>query len=303
MRPEAFATLYEFYLRQREARPRHFAHLPGAFSPADIFSRPKLEAHLNNPLLSPAWVQVVEKGHTLDMKEHCFSKNVQGRDLFFMDKAPLQAAIARGAAVVLEGLDILDPVLNAFTSALDEALPCALANCETFFSQAGNEAYYGHRDSDDVLVLQIEGTKVWNLHEPQPRRYFGNSPLSEEAMGPRITRLTLHPGDALYVRAGVPHRCETPGEVSLHVSFDLIDKTPTVEQISREANERYFHGSAEPYVSAGEMVEHYLGVFRTPDFRAMLEGATRAAKQRAAALRKLMGRTSVVRLPGPGEER
>jgi hypothetical protein len=298
MSAAAFEKIYEFYLQQREARPASYSHARGIFHPADIFSSAELERHLNNPLLSPAWVQVVEKGRIVDLKEMCFSKNVQGRDLFFMDKTLLQQSIQRGAAVVLEGLDILDARLNSFVAALDQALPCALSNCETFFSQAGNEAYYGHRDSDDVLVLQIEGRKIWHLYEPQPRRYFGNSPLSEEEMGPKQIELELKPGDALYVRAGVPHRCQTPGPHSLHVSFDLIDKTPNVEQLAREANERYFHGSAEPYVSAREMMDHYVKIIRGPDFQAMLEGATRQARKRSEVFRRVMGRTSAVKLPG-----
>lgn len=299
MSAAAYEKIYEFFLQQREVRPASYSHARGIFRPSDVFSSGELERHLNNPLLSPAWVQVVEKGQTIDFKEMCFSKNVQGRDLFFMDKTLLQQAIQRGAAVVLEGLDILDGRLNSFAGALDQALPCALSNCETFFSQNGNEAYYGHRDSDDVLVLQVEGRKVWHLYEPQPRRYFGNSPLTEDEMGPKLIELELNPGDALYVRAGVPHRCQTPGPYSLHVSFDLIDKTPNVEQLAREASERYFHGSADPYVSAKEMMEHYVRIIQGPDFQGMLEGATRNARKRSEVFRRVIGRTAAVKL-APG---
>ncbi len=290
----SFKKVFSFYQSQQKKRPHAYAHKRECFSPMQIFSLAQLEGHLNNPLLSPAWLQLVEKGKIVDLREMCFCKNVQGRDLFFMDKLQVQQSIARGAAVVLEGLDILDQRLNRFVAALDQTLPCALANCETFFSQKGNEAYYGHRDSDDVLVLQIEGSKIWHIYEPQQRRYFNNAPLTEAQMGKKIIELELNPGDALFVRAGVPHRCQTPKEYSLHLSFDLIDKTPNPEQLSREANDHYFNASEEPYADAGQVIKRYVEILQGGAFQRKAAEATTRAQEKTNAMRALIGRSSAV---------
>ena len=80
-----------------------------------------------------------------------------------MDKRVLDGYLAQGASVVLEGLDILDAGINAFLAGLDAGFPLAFANCVAFFSQRGNEAYRGHFDADDVLVIHIAGEKRWRL--------------------------------------------------------------------------------------------------------------------------------------------
>jgi ribosomal protein L16 Arg81 hydroxylase len=82
-----------------------------------------------------------------------------------------------------------------------------LSNCVAFFTQRENEAYGGHCDTDDVLVFQLEGRKTWQLFEAQQRRYLGVDDQSAEQLGPVKKEITMRPGDAMYVRAGVPHLC------------------------------------------------------------------------------------------------
>ncbi|MGA0792337.1 MAG: JmjC domain-containing protein, partial [Burkholderiaceae bacterium] len=75
---------------------------------------------------------------------------------------------------------------------IDSQLLFAFINCEAFFSKKNNEAYYGHLDSDDVLVMQIEGRKRWRVHHPQQRRYRGNSPLTEQQMDLLLAEVVDH---------------------------------------------------------------------------------------------------------------
>jgi hypothetical protein len=69
---------------------------------------------------------------------------------------------------VLEGLDILDPGVNAFASVLDKARPATFCNATAFYSQHWNEAYRGHVDTDDVLVMHVEGRSVALSRAPVP---------------------------------------------------------------------------------------------------------------------------------------
>lgn len=288
-------TLLDFFIRQRQAPPREYAHAPGLVSSPSFFSVAALQQHLNNPLLGPEWVSVVVRGQPVSLEPACLWKTVQTKKLLFMDKQLVDEQLRRGAAIVLEGVDILDPNVNAFVAAVDAALPCALANCVAFFSQRENEAYGGHRDSDDVLVIQLAGEKRWHLFAPQQRRYAGNSPLTREQMGRQIEELVMRPGDALYVRAGVPHVCRTAADYSLHLSFDLCDRTPNIEQISHEASVRYNHACVDPYVPAAHVVDAYVALLKSSEFQRDLEAATRQIKSNAAAFRQRIGRSSGVR--------
>ena len=288
-------TLLEFFLEQRKNPPEVYAVRPGLISQPDFFSVGDLQRHLNNPLLGPDWIHLRRNGQSVPLEPACLWKNIQTKKLLFMDKELINEQLRQGSAIVLEGLDILDTAINAFTARVDEALPCSLVNCAVFFSQRDNEAYGGHRDTDDVLVVQISGEKLWHVYAPQQRRYFNNSPLTVEQMKPEVAQITMRAGDALYVRAGVPHMCQTPASHSLHLAFDLCDRTPNIEQITHEANNRYNLSCADTYVPAAEVMERYVGMMQSDEFRKLLVTATQQIRNTAAEFRKRMGRTSVIR--------
>lgn len=238
----------------------------------EIFSVTHLIDLLSNPLLSPPWLKVIKGGQDVPLDKGHLWKTVQGRQLTFLDKTALNEALATGGSLVLEGLDILDPKINSLLTIIDGTMPCALSNCEAFFSRRGNEAYGGHRDSDDVLVLQISGTKLWRIHEAQIRRHFGNAPLTDEEMGPVLTTLELKPGDALFLRAGVPHKVTTVHDHSLHLSIDLIDRSPNIEQITNAGNQ-LFNTQLEPSHSPpGRVINAYVGLLQSPEFLSELDG-------------------------------
>ncbi|HEY5738221.1 MAG TPA: hypothetical protein VIW27_00780, partial [Gammaproteobacteria bacterium] len=148
-------ALLKFYQQQIQNPPAEFTHATGVINKPEFFTLADLQRHLNNPLLRPEWVHVKLGGQRVELEQSCFTKTVQRRKLEFMDKQVLDDAIEQGAAVVLEGIDILDSAVNDFVARLDESLPCVMANSVVFLSQAKNEAYDGHCDADDVLVVQL----------------------------------------------------------------------------------------------------------------------------------------------------
>ncbi len=291
-------ALLDFHHRQRKAPPESHAHATGVIAKPTFFTSKDLQRHLNNPLLQPQWVHVKLGGKRVELEKSFFCKTVQGRKLEFMDKEALNDAISRGAAVVLEGIDILDPEVNVFVARLDDSLPCVMANSVVFFSQQNNEAYEGHCDVDDVLVVQLEGRKTWQLFTPQQRRYADIQNLSEARLGPVAHEITMRPGDALYLRAGVPHRCQTPAPHSLHMSFDLVDNTPTAGEIAGEASKQYNHACELPYSSPDRVVERYVGILESADFQAALEEATSYKRNDIARFRQMIGRSSAVKSLG-----
>ena len=282
-------TIVEFVQTGQQDAGRFFHRMVGLLpEPQQLFGLDQLFALLTNPLLTPDWLQVVKSGQNQPIDQDQLWKTVQRRKLLFLDKSGLNQALRNGASLVLEGLDILDPNINQLLTRLDETMPCALSNCEAFFSRKGNEAYGGHRDSDDVLVIQIAGVKRWRVYEPQQRRYTGNSPLTEAQMGKLADTFDLAPGDALFVRAGVPHRVETTGDFSLHLSFDLIDRTPNIEQITHAANALFNQGLAPAHASPQEVVGQYVNRLQSPEFVHQLDGARQQIRQEARAFRQKM---------------
>ncbi len=288
-------ALLDFYQKQRQDPPETYRYGAGVINNPAFFGVRDLQQHLNNPLLRPEWVHVKRDGDRVELEKSCFYKTVQGRELDFMDKELLNNEINRGAAVVLEGIDILDAGVNAFVARLDASLPCVLANSVVFFSQQGNEAYEGHCDADDVLVVQLGGKKTWELFAPQQRRYAGIQNLNDQQLGPVMQELTMRPGDALYLRAGVPHRCKTAAPFSLHMAFDLVDTTPNTSQIAGEATKQYNHACELPYETAENVVTRYVSILQSPEFQQALHEATAIKRQDIAQFREMIGRSAAVR--------
>lgn len=285
-------ALYRFFTRARQSLPESHSYGAGIVSRPSVFTLKDLQRHLENPLLNPDWLQVVLKAENVPLEHACLFKMVQKRNLVFIDKQFINQQLQNGAAVVLEGLDILESRINSFLAKVDDAFPCVLANCVAFFSQKDNEAYKAHCDTDDVLVFQLEGKKTWHLFAPQQRRYFGASNLTDAELGPVVEELVMRPGDALYLRAGVPHRCLTPGSYSLHLSIDLGDRTPNVEQITAQADKLYKLRAAPGYCPASNKVEHYVGIMQSDGFKAALEQETRSKRAKIGEFRQQIGRST-----------
>ena len=288
-------SLFDFYQKQRQNLPKAFTYGTGIINNPSFFTVSDFQRHLNNPLLQPGWVYVKLGGERVKLEEACFYKSVQNKQLNFMDKEVLSNEINKGAAVVLEGIDILDPVINEFVARLDDSLPCVLANAEVFFSQQDNEAYEGHCDADDVLVVQLAGKKTWQLFQPQQRRYAGIQNLNDQQLGPVMQEVAMRPGDALYLRAGVPHRCITTAPCSLHMSFDLVDNTPQVSDITKEATNQYAHACELPYEPLAGVVDRYVSILKSDEFQAALVEATQYKRGEISNFRKMLGRSSSIR--------
>lgn len=280
----------ERFRAARAAPPETFLHCPGVIEQPTFFDVEALQRHLSNPLLQPHWLSLVFRGKHVPLDPACFYKIVQTKQLVFVDKRFLDGYLAQGASVVLEGLDILDPAINAFVAQLDTGFPLAFANSVAFFSQRGNEAYRGHFDSDDVLVIHLAGEKRWRLFARQQSRRVNTNDLTPEQMGPQLGELTMRPGDVLYVRSAVPHICETLSSHSLHLSFDLCDRTPTVEYQLQMALERYAHATSAPYTPAPDVASAFAELLRSPVFAGdlgqraeTLRGELRAFRERIDA--------------------
>jgi hypothetical protein len=288
-------ALLDFYLGQRQNLPEAFTYRAGVIDKPSFFTVKDLQDHLNNPLLQPEWVYMKKNGVRVELEKSCFYKTVQNKQLNFIDKQVIHNEIGNGAAVVLEGVDLLDSNINDFVARLDESLPCVLANAEVFFSQQDNEAYEGHCDADDVLVVQLAGRKTWHLFEPQQRRYADIQKLSDARLGPVMQELQMRPGDALYLRAGVPHRCLTIAPYSLHMSFDLVDSSPQVHEITQQATNQYAHACELPYEPLSKVVDRYVDILRSDDFQQALKEATEYKRREILNFRQMLGRTSGVR--------
>lgn len=288
----------DFYFKEALGAPVTVTHVlaPGLVADQKLFSVEHLRRHLNHPLLDLSYVALFLEGKPVDLAAARMYKVIQRRKIEFVDHRVLQQHLAQGAACVLEGLDILEPEINALAASLDRAQIATFSNATAFFSQHGTEAYRGHVDTDDVLVIHMAGEKRWRLHRRQPPRRVQLSDLSEAQMGPVETDVVMRPGDVLFLRSYTPHRVETLSACSLHVSFDLCDRQPSIEAALQLLLQHYDHESSPPLSPTGDVLAKLAELARSGAYEGDLARVLAAEKSGHAAFRQLLATNRITHL-------
>ena len=254
--PPQLRLVRDFFFKQASSLPpeRSYLHHPGLIENQTIFRLEDLRKHLNNPFLRLEFLQIVDRGKLVDTQAARCVKIVQRRPIEFVNRRVLQDYLDKGAACLLEGVDILEPQVSLLAAILDRAHSCTFSNAVVFFSQRGNEAYRGHLDTDDVLAIHLAGAKKWRIHARQAPRRSHLVELEESEMGPLETEIVMRPGDMLYLRSGTPHQVETVGDYSMHLSFDLCDRGAVIETVFDLLLKHYDRDALRPYGAAQEVL-------------------------------------------------
>jgi ribosomal protein L16 Arg81 hydroxylase len=273
---------------------RDFWHQKGLIGTPAFFTLQDLKAYVNSPMLMPSYFSLIYQGKHVDCKPAIASKVVQRVHIEFLNRGVLEDYLSRGAALVAEGLDIVFPQINEFCAAIDAARPGVLSNPLVFFSQRGTEAYRGHFDADDVLVMHLAGQKKWRLHARQAPRRVEMGELSPEKMGPLRKEITLNPGDALYLKAGTVHHVETTSPYSMHLSVDIADRNLYPEALLEMLLTQYNRASAGTCAPSEKVVAKFIEHASSPEFQQRIADAQREQMLHCRRFRGLLG-SNVVR--------
>jgi bifunctional lysine-specific demethylase and histidyl-hydroxylase NO66 len=99
-------------------------------------------------------------------------------------------------------------------------------NANIYFTPPSSQGFASHFDDHDVLVLQLEGEKEWQVFGRQAddyRRGPQNVALADDSV-PLLT-CRLKTGDSLYVPRGFVHSAAAADQPSIHVSVGIIFAT------------------------------------------------------------------------------
>jgi Cupin superfamily protein len=288
----------DFYFKEALTAPPDVTHVhrPNLVPEQQLFSLEHLRRHLNNPLLDVNYLNLFHAGKTVDLGDARLFKVVQRRKIAFVDRRVLQQHLADGATRVLEGLDILEPEINTLATVLDRANVATFCNATAFFSQQGNEAYRGHVDTDDVLVIHVAGEKRWRLYARQKPRRMQLNELTDAQMGALETEIVMRPGDVLYLRSYTPHRVVTLSPCSLHVSFDLCDRQPSVEMALQLLLSHYDRDAAMPLTPTQGVLDKLFELARSNPYAADLAAMLARDKAGHAEFRRLLAQNRITHL-------
>ena len=288
----------DFYFKDGLGAPPESSHVhcPNLVPDQQLYSLEHLRRHLNNPLLDLNYLNLFQAGKPVDLTDAKLYKLIQKRKVAFVDRRVLQHHLEQGAACVLEGLDILEPDINALATALDRGRAATFSNATVFFSQHGNEAYRGHLDTDDVLVIHMAGEKRWSIHRRQPPRRVNLADLDPAQMGPQEAEVVMRPGDVLYLRNFTPHRVATLSPYSLHMSFDLCDRQPSIEVALQVLLRHYDRDSSPRSVPPRDDLDKLFRLSRSAAYEAELAQAQAGEDAGHAEFRELLAANRITYL-------
>jgi hypothetical protein len=288
----------DFYFKEGLGAPPGVTHVhrPNLVPDQQLFSLEHLRRHLNNPLLDVNYLNLFQSGKTVDLTDARLYKVVQRRKIEFVDRRVLQHHLAQGAACVLEGLDILEPQINELAAVLDRAHAATFCNATAFFSQKGNEAYRGHLDTDDVLVIHLAGEKRWRLYQRQKPRRINLNEMNEAQMGAPDAEVVMRAGDVLYLRSFTPHRVETLSPYSLHVSFDLCDRQPSIEMALQLLLQHFDRDASPPLTSTAGALDKLFDLAHASPYATDLASMLARDKSGHAEFRRLLAGNRITHL-------
>lgn len=137
------------------------------------------------------------------------------------------AAFARGSLLVLSPMTDWPP-LQGLVKALGRDFHAEI-KVEAHLAPKNTRTFPPYAAGHDVLILQLEGERVWHLHELSllqvnpvqkknlkfPLDWYGRT------KAPVVAEVCLKPGDLLFVPRGMPHRAAPENGVSLHLDFAI----------------------------------------------------------------------------------
>ena len=139
-----------------------------------------------------------------------------------IDIAAVYALYADGATIILQHVHKSHRGMARLCRRLSHQLGMPFQT-NLYLTPPSQQGFKPHYDSHDVFLLQIAGSKDWEVGGDPVRLPLKGQPFNPEQHEFGETRMAfrLGAGDMLYLPRGVMHQGKTTGETSLHITVGV----------------------------------------------------------------------------------
>jgi len=133
-----------------------------------------------------------------------------------------------GATLIINSIQKMVPSIATLAEDLEHVLQARI-NINMYASLVHDKNCFGcHYDVHDVLVLQVQGRKHWQLFGPRPLMPYPHESFDSTERPPTVTPTwdgLMTQGDALYMPRGWWHFARPIGGPTIHLSVGIVKPT------------------------------------------------------------------------------
>ncbi|MEP7114144.1 MAG: cupin domain-containing protein [Ilumatobacteraceae bacterium] len=235
----------------------------------DLLSIRSIEEWLQLTARRPSF-RLVRDGATISPTEYTTTIRMGGANVSDVaDISSIKALLETGATLVLQGLERTHAPLQRFTAALRAEISHPV-QANAYLSPPSTRGLKEHSDDHDVLILQVNGTKRWDV----------------DGLGV----LDINAGDVVYIPRATQHYATTNESLSLHITIGI--SAVTVRDVIRRSLNRPNSSLDRPlpigYGASGDALA-----------RIVADGLVSASRQLAAVDPAMVADAERQRVSGP----
>jgi ribosomal protein L16 Arg81 hydroxylase len=213
-------TRAEFFERFWEKKPLVIRRNDPTYY-GDLLTLRSLDRVLTSHTLTQSSAFIANARNPVEPKDYTFQDGT-------VDLARLYQKFADGGTIGFNQLHTFVPRLHDLCRSLERELSCRFQT-NIYMTPAGSQGFPPHYDSHDVFILQVHGTKHWQIFDTPIELPFRGQPFKRDAtpVGAVTMELDLHPGDMLYLPRGMMHDAQTREGETLHITVGALATTWT----------------------------------------------------------------------------
>lgn len=140
------------------------------------------------------------------------------------DIAKLEGCLDEGNSVIITHIEPFIPPLAALCADIKSRLK-EQVYAGVIVTSGKDGAFKLHYDFEDLIIVQTEGTKRWQIYGPAVSNPIRGIPKQSAPENAPIFDEVLEPGDILFVPAGNWHHCEAGPGRSVHLGIFILPPT------------------------------------------------------------------------------
>jgi ribosomal protein L16 Arg81 hydroxylase len=139
-----------------------------------------------------------------------------------LDLVGIRNDFADGFTIVVDGVERYVRAIASLAHSIEVELNFPV-QVNAYITPPGSRGLVPHYDDHDVLVVQIQGSKVWHLYDvdiaPHAMQRRDKAVAADGLPSPSDVRLEV--GDVLYMPRGLVHAADAGAEPSVHLTFGI----------------------------------------------------------------------------------